>query len=1082
VYVHFNKLSGFPDLSSLPNLLEIGINDNRFTFEDIEPLVSKNLPVYNYSPQDSVGVYFDTTLEVGSYSSFPLFVGGANNQYTWYRNGVPSPNMSMTCIMPSVSFEDSGTYHCLITNTVATALTLTSRTYKLHVVPSPRMLDSLALVEVYDSTRGNSWINKANWKTSNPIDTWYGVEVFGGRVTGINLSFNGLVGAIPFSIESLTQLIILNLSSNQLSGPIPIQIGNLVQLKELRLNNNQLSGNIPSELGNLSALIEFYLSVNQLSGTIPSQIGNLTQLQHLVINNNHLSGSIPTQIGNLTAVRQLSLFDNKLSGDVPSLNNLTILNALYLHSNRLTGLPNLTTLPSLSGVSVENNMLTFEDIEPQFGKSYSAFTYSPQDSVGSYSSFITVEGTAHTLSVSVGGSHNQYHWIKNGVDIQDETNPDLYKLYWAVSDSGNYVCRITNTVATELTLYSRATKVIIYPQPTQPGNLVATPVSSSRIDLTWNASNDATKYFIFRSQTLGSGFNLIDSVNVPATSYSNTGLSVNTTYYYRIYAANQYGATSPNSNEASATTLGIAPSLGTPNVSNLSPIPSAAVTITVTATGTSPVVKLFYGKTTQTEGDSLTMTYNGTNYSGTIPGSAVTQEGVWFRIRAQNTGGIVYYPTTSRASISVTINDMTSIWDNSHFYGGIPDKQYFTISMSMNASLSLTDLWGAQTLEEDIPTNWRAWRFDNATQSFVDVTSLSGDMAYFIFHRQGSAQEIFNSAISRKTNDPAMFGDIILKPQWNAVPWPYTFPANIYIKDTNQDSIGSVWKLWGNSGWEQVTDCSPFCGYMIYNKTGGDIRLGDVLSFSKIVSKSITDISGWRIRLIAESGEYRDAYNFAGVSKNFTTLSEPEPIAIGKSVSLNFISEGQNLSSDIRSDAEEGHVWDMILHNTTGTDRAVLKWENHSLPPGLHVALIDVSNNKIVPIESLAHEYKFRSHVRNTFKLIAGTADYVEKETRRIKSTLPDEFRLSQNYPNPFNPSTTIKFDVARSGRVELKIYNILGQEVVALVNGYYETGKDYSVFWDGKNTSGQNAASGIYICRLRSGNISRNKKMLLIR
>ena len=98
--------------------------------------------------------------------------------------------------------------------------------------------------------------------------------------------------------------------------------------------------------------------------------------------------------------------------------------------------------------------------------------------------------------------------------------------------------------------------------------------------------------------------------------------------------------------------------------------------------------------------------------------------------------------------------------------------------------------------------------------------------------------------------------------------------------------------------------------------------------------------------------------------------------------------------------------------------------------------------------------------------------------------TQPKEFRLEQNYPNPFNPTTKIRYAVAPPnlpkgedlGKVTLKVYDILGNEVTTLVNednpaGYYE------VEWDASNF-----ASGVYIYRLTSGKFVSTKKMILLR
>ncbi|MDR3626316.1 MAG: T9SS type A sorting domain-containing protein [Ignavibacteriaceae bacterium] len=88
----------------------------------------------------------------------------------------------------------------------------------------------------------------------------------------------------------------------------------------------------------------------------------------------------------------------------------------------------------------------------------------------------------------------------------------------------------------------------------------------------------------------------------------------------------------------------------------------------------------------------------------------------------------------------------------------------------------------------------------------------------------------------------------------------------------------------------------------------------------------------------------------------------------------------------------------------------------------------------------------------------------------------PANFDLMQNYPNPFNPSTQIKYSIAQSGFVSLKVYNLLGQEVAALVNQVQKTGS-YAVNFDASKL-----ASGIYFYRIQSSNFSSVKKMLLIK
>ena len=94
---------------------------------------------------------------------------------------------------------------------------------------------------------------------------------------------------------------------------------------------------------------------------------------------------------------------------------------------------------------------------------------------------------------------------------------------------------------------------------------------------------------------------------------------------------------------------------------------------------------------------------------------------------------------------------------------------------------------------------------------------------------------------------------------------------------------------------------------------------------------------------------------------------------------------------------------------------------------------------------------------------------------------IPSAYRLHQNYPNPFNPVTEIRFDLPEAVRVELKVFNILGQEVATLMDAVRPAGA-YHVQWDSRSTSGVTVGSGVYIYQLKAGNFVDSKKMVLIR
>ena len=90
------------------------------------------------------------------------------------------------------------------------------------------------------------------------------------------------------------------------------------------------------------------------------------------------------------------------------------------------------------------------------------------------------------------------------------------------------------------------------------------------------------------------------------------------------------------------------------------------------------------------------------------------------------------------------------------------------------------------------------------------------------------------------------------------------------------------------------------------------------------------------------------------------------------------------------------------------------------------------------------------------------------------------DFKLYQNYPNPFNPVTTIEYELNKDGNVSIEIYNINGEKIFTLLNGYKTVGK-YRVIWNGKTGSGIKAASGVYFFHIVFENKREIKKGILL-
>lgn len=108
-----------------------------------------------------------------------------------------------------------------------------------------------------------------------------------------------------------------------------------------------------------------------------------------------------------------------------------------------------------------------------------------------------------------------------------------------------------------------------------------------------------------------------------------------------------------------------------------------------------------------------------------------------------------------------------------------------------------------------------------------------------------------------------------------------------------------------------------------------------------------------------------------------------------------------------------------------------------------------------------------------TYSIIAGIDD--------DQSGLPEEYSLDQNYPNPFNPSTTIAYALPEAEDVLLQVFNINGQLVNTLIRERQSAGY-HELEWDGRSTSGNQVATGLYLYRIVTSNFVESKKMMLIK
>jgi Leucine-rich repeat (LRR) protein len=369
--------------------------------------------------------------------------------------------------------------------------------------------DSLALVQIYQSTGGSSWTSSTNWLTG-PVATWQGVTVTGTRVTSLVLTFNNLTGSLPYHLGFLQELTALNLQGNNLSGSIPaalvflqkltslnlsvnkftgsipVTLGLTFSLTSVNFSGNSLTGSIPATIGLLPNLRFLNLSGNQLSGSIPASIGFLKNLSVLTLNDNKLAGSIPATFAGLNRVSEVYIFNNKLSGSLPEaisgMDSIVFFNAsnnkftgavpasvaslqfLYffnVESNQIQDLPNLTSSTSLRQLYVASNKLTYVDIQPNLALVEDG-SYIPQDSVGSNKTVTVCEGQPLVLPGNYieASPDNSYTWFKTDFSFVSTSATQSITIPAATAaNAGLYSVEIANSQVPNLLLYRRVVRV-----------------------------------------------------------------------------------------------------------------------------------------------------------------------------------------------------------------------------------------------------------------------------------------------------------------------------------------------------------------------------------------------------------------------------------------------------------------------------------------------------------------------------------------------------------------------------------------------------------------------------------------------
>jgi hypothetical protein len=472
---------------------------------------------------------------------------------------------------------------------------------------------------------------------------------------------------------------------------------------------------------------------------------------------------------------------------------------------------------------------------------------------------------------------------------------------------------------------------------------------------------------------------------------------------------------------------------------------------------------------------------NDSIYEVSIADSLVTIKN--FRAFIRGNDNMAYTGESDRLTPSVKYgeNELTTMIDNSIYPNGIPSERWRMLSFpgsQDNPSIAKPKQEGHV---------FYIWDLDDST--WVVPDSIYSGQAYWFKHIYEDPVP-FNS--DSGTAIPLEPYTINLKNGWNMVGSPFAFPVEVAADPNEVSALYFFGDSTNRDGWSlQEYKMDPWAGYAVY--TDLESATIDLLPFpiedEENSARRIAE-EGWTILLSAESERYIDKAGIIGRNSGAKDVKDDMDIPLlpfvskGLSVAISLDNDNSfDYSSDIRSIDELNGVWSVSLSSSGDPGPVQFSAEaNGSIPPEISVAVLDIQTRKIYtdvlvkPIDindrlSLGYELKF----------VIGDPAYVESMLLEILSQIPSEFALGQNYPNPFNPITRLDYLLPRRSDVSIRVYNMLGQEIITLLRQEQPYGK-YSVSWNGLDKSGKQVASGVYFTELRAGSIRKTRKMLLLK
>lgn len=481
-------------------------------------------------------------------------------------------------------------------------------------------------------------------------------------------------------------------------------------------------------------------------------------------------------------------------------------------------------------------------------------------------------------------------------------------------------------------------------------------------------------------------------------------------------------------------------------------------------------------------------------YEGTVPPNFVTSRGVSYFVSGTDNIDVVGSSDTFFVSVNFEAGTQVKLIRSS-----VNQTGYRMISSPNNLAQTLADsIFAHSGFSAYDTTSWRLYKYEDG--AYVERDSANADSfrftpgaAYWLI----SANELvleFGSGVSTPGDKPF---ELELQPGWNQIANPFAFEVgwDDVMSESGEPLISAPYEFRG-AQYIMPNTIEQYTGLFVFNHEDSVETLlmppkQVDINVSKLSKQTVQD--SWKLQILSSCGEARDDYNYFGVNEEasvkFDRLDSPEPPPFGNYVSVYFPQKdwgrfSNNYTTDFRNDIGNGQELTVHVKTNIANSEARVQFSGlEQIPADLEIVLFDEKLNVTRNLRE-RDNYAFVTGTSITLKelkLFIGSGDFVEQALADV-SLVPEKFELSQNFPNPFNPSTSIRYGLPAEEKVTIRIFDLLGREVRTLVQGDLQKSGYHVTSWNGRDKNEVPVASGVYVYRIKAGEFSQSRKMILVK